>query len=110
MLHGLEFDMEQAVEFAGKWTPRGWLPDGALVRGDQADAAGALASWRGCVLRGIPREGAKGREAAKQPVRPATRPDRARSGHCTPRIRVMARLPHRRPEAPRPVSLAGENP
>ena len=35
MLHGNEFTMEEAVEFAGRWTPRGWLPDGALVRGEQ---------------------------------------------------------------------------
>lgn len=35
MLHGNEFQMEEAVEFAGKWTPRGWLPDGDLVRGEQ---------------------------------------------------------------------------
>jgi len=35
MLHGNEWDMEEAVAFAGKWTPRGWLPDGALVRGEQ---------------------------------------------------------------------------
>ncbi|NIP58663.1 MAG: DUF885 family protein, partial [Gemmatimonadetes bacterium] len=35
MLHGNEFDMEEAVAFAGKWTPRGWLPDGDLVRGEQ---------------------------------------------------------------------------
>ncbi|HSM04919.1 MAG TPA: DUF885 family protein, partial [Longimicrobiales bacterium] len=35
MLHGNEFDMEEAVEFAGRWTPRGWLPDGELVRGEQ---------------------------------------------------------------------------
>jgi hypothetical protein len=35
MLHGNEFEMEEAVEFAGRWTPRGWLPDGALVRGEQ---------------------------------------------------------------------------
>jgi len=35
MLHGNEFVMEEAVEFAGKWTPRGWLPDGELVRGEQ---------------------------------------------------------------------------
>lgn len=35
MLHGNEFVMEEAVEFAGKWTPRGWLPDGDLVRGEQ---------------------------------------------------------------------------
>jgi hypothetical protein len=35
MLHGQEFDMEEAVEYAGRWTPRGWLPDGDLVRGEQ---------------------------------------------------------------------------
>ncbi|MGD2068594.1 MAG: DUF885 family protein [Gemmatimonadota bacterium] len=35
MLHGREFDMEEAVEFAGRWTPRGWLPDGELVRFEQ---------------------------------------------------------------------------
>ena len=35
MLHGDEFDMEEAVEYAGRWTPRGWLPDGDLVRGEQ---------------------------------------------------------------------------
>jgi hypothetical protein len=35
MLHGGEFDMEEAVEFAGRWTPKGWLPDGDLVRGEQ---------------------------------------------------------------------------
>ncbi|MEJ2541774.1 MAG: DUF885 family protein [Gemmatimonadota bacterium] len=35
MLHGNEFEMEEAVEFAGRWTPRGWLPDGDLVRGEQ---------------------------------------------------------------------------
>ncbi len=34
-LHGNEFDMEQAVEHATRWTPRGWLPDGNLVRGEQ---------------------------------------------------------------------------
>jgi len=34
-LHGNEFAMEEAVESAMKWTPRGWLPDGALVRGEQ---------------------------------------------------------------------------
>ena len=27
--------MEEAVEYAMTWTPRGWLPDGALVRGEQ---------------------------------------------------------------------------
>jgi hypothetical protein len=35
MLHGNEFVMEEAVEFAGRWTPRGWLPDGDLVRSEQ---------------------------------------------------------------------------
>ncbi len=35
MLHGNEFEMEEAVEHAGRWTPRGWLPDGSLVRGEQ---------------------------------------------------------------------------
>ncbi|MDH3732696.1 MAG: DUF885 domain-containing protein [Gemmatimonadota bacterium] len=35
MLHGNEFTMEEAVEHAMTWTPRGWLPDGALVRGEQ---------------------------------------------------------------------------
>lgn len=34
-LHGNEFDMEQAVEHATRWTPRGWLPDGNLVRNEQ---------------------------------------------------------------------------
>ena len=34
-LHANEFTMEQAVEHATKWTPRGWLPDGDLVRGEQ---------------------------------------------------------------------------
>jgi hypothetical protein len=35
MLHGNEFTMEEAVEHAGRWTPRGWLPDGDLVRNEQ---------------------------------------------------------------------------
>ena len=35
MLHGNEFTMEEAVEHAGKWTPRGWLPEGDLVRFEQ---------------------------------------------------------------------------
>ena len=35
MLHGNEFDMEQAVEHAMRWTPRGWLTEGDLVRGEQ---------------------------------------------------------------------------
>jgi uncharacterized protein (DUF885 family) len=34
-LHGHEFTMEEAVQFAGRWTPRGWLPDAGLVRGEQ---------------------------------------------------------------------------
>jgi len=34
-LHANEFDMEQAVEHATRWTPRGWLPDGNLVRNEQ---------------------------------------------------------------------------
>ena len=34
-LHANEFTMEQAVEHAMTWTPRGWLPDGDLVRGEQ---------------------------------------------------------------------------
>lgn len=34
-LHGNEFTMEQAVENAGRWTPRGWLPEGDLVRFEQ---------------------------------------------------------------------------
>ena len=35
-LHGNVFDMEQAVAHAMTWTPRGWLPDGDLVRGEQS--------------------------------------------------------------------------
>ncbi len=35
-LHGGVFDMEEAVAHAMKWTPRGWLPDGNLVRGEQS--------------------------------------------------------------------------
>jgi uncharacterized protein (DUF885 family) len=34
-LHGNEFTMEEAVEHATRWTPRGWLPDGDLVRNEQ---------------------------------------------------------------------------
>jgi hypothetical protein len=34
-LHGNEYEMEEAVEHATRWTPRGWLPDGNLVRGEQ---------------------------------------------------------------------------
>ncbi len=35
MLHGGAFDMEEAVAHAMRWTPRGWLTEGALVRGEQ---------------------------------------------------------------------------
>ncbi len=35
-LHGGEFDMEEAVGYAMEWTPRGWLTEGALVRGEQS--------------------------------------------------------------------------
>ena len=34
-LHGNEFTMEEAVENAMTWTPRGWLPEGDLVRNEQ---------------------------------------------------------------------------
>ena len=34
-LHGREFDMEEAVAHAMEWTPRGWLTEGDLVRGEQ---------------------------------------------------------------------------
>lgn len=34
-LHGNVFDMEEAVAHATRWTPRGWLPDAALVRNEQ---------------------------------------------------------------------------
>ncbi len=34
-LHGDVFDMEEAVEHATTWTPRGWLPDADLVRNEQ---------------------------------------------------------------------------
>lgn len=34
-LHANEWDMEQAVANAGRWTPRGWLPEGDLVRNEQ---------------------------------------------------------------------------
>jgi hypothetical protein len=34
-LHGNEFTMEEAVEHATTWTPRGWLPEGDLVRNEQ---------------------------------------------------------------------------
>ena len=35
-LHSGDFEMEEAVAFAMKWTPRGWLTEGALVRGEQS--------------------------------------------------------------------------
>ena len=35
-LHGDVFDMEEAVEHAMTWTPRGWLTEGDLVRGEQS--------------------------------------------------------------------------
>ena len=35
-LHGGVFDMEEAVEHAMTWTPRGWLTEGDLVRGEQS--------------------------------------------------------------------------
>ena len=35
-LHGDIFDMEEAVEHAMTWTPRGWLTEGDLVRGEQS--------------------------------------------------------------------------
>ena len=35
MMNANEFVMEEAVAFAYKWTPRGWLPDGELMRGEQ---------------------------------------------------------------------------
>ncbi len=34
-LHGNVFDMEEAVAHSTEWTPRGWLPDAALVRNEQ---------------------------------------------------------------------------
>jgi hypothetical protein len=34
-LHANEFTMEEAVEHAMRWTPRGWLTDGDLVRFEQ---------------------------------------------------------------------------
>lgn len=34
-LHGNEMVMEQAVDHAMTWTPRGWLTEGDLVRGEQ---------------------------------------------------------------------------
>lgn len=34
-LHGGEYAMEEAVEHAMTWTPRGWLPEGDLVRNEQ---------------------------------------------------------------------------
>lgn len=36
MMHGNEWTMQQAVDFASEWTPRGWLPaDGGTVWGEQ---------------------------------------------------------------------------
>lgn len=35
MMNGNEFVMEEAIAFADEWTPRGWLPDGELMRGEQ---------------------------------------------------------------------------
>ena len=35
-LHGNVFDMEEAVAHAMTWTPRGWLTEGDLVRGEQS--------------------------------------------------------------------------
>ena len=35
-LHGDVFDMEEAVAHAMTWTPRGWLTEGDLVRGEQS--------------------------------------------------------------------------
>ena len=35
-LHGGVFDMEEAVAHAMTWTPRGWLTEGDLVRGEQS--------------------------------------------------------------------------
>ena len=35
MLHGGEFTMEEAVAHASRWTPRGWFPDGDLMRFEQ---------------------------------------------------------------------------
>lgn len=34
-LHANEFTMDEAVAHAGRWTPRGWLPEGDLVRFEQ---------------------------------------------------------------------------
>lgn len=36
MMHANEWTMQEAVDFAAEWTPRGWLPaDGATVWGEQ---------------------------------------------------------------------------
>jgi len=34
-LHANQFTMDEAVANAGRWTPRGWLPEGDLVRFEQ---------------------------------------------------------------------------
>ena len=39
-------DAEQAVEHAGKWTPRGWLPDGDLVRGLAVEREAMIEAYR----------------------------------------------------------------
>ena len=36
MMHGQEFTIEEATEFAAEWTPRGWMPsDSNTVWGEQ---------------------------------------------------------------------------
>ena len=36
MMHGLEYSIEEAAEFASRWTPRGWMPaDSNTVMGEQ---------------------------------------------------------------------------
>lgn len=35
-MHSNEFTMQEAIDFASNWTPRGWLPaDGSLVQREQ---------------------------------------------------------------------------
>ncbi len=35
-MHSNQFTMQEAIDFASRWTPRGWLPaDGSLVRNEQ---------------------------------------------------------------------------